>query len=305
MYVVNILMSTYNGEKFISEQINSIMNQVDVNTILTIRDDGSSDKTVSIINEMQKKYKRRIELICGENIGYKKSFLQLLTLAKKADYYGFSDQDDVWMPEKCVRAIEKLEQSENQISLYASGVIVADEELNYIKKTDVSNMILSIPSVFTRHRLAGCTYIFSEELKHMAESFSNMNYIQNEMPSHDFTVFSCALAFGKVEVDDESFIYHRRYDKSLTAGGNGIKKRIAIEFNNVFKKKNEKFHLANEMIARYDKEINAKDYAFLHMVSEYKKNGIIKLKLLFFKGLSCGNLLCDIEARIKILIGNY
>lgn len=50
MYVVNILMSTYNGEKFISEQINSIMNQVDVNTILTIRDDGSSDKTVSIIN---------------------------------------------------------------------------------------------------------------------------------------------------------------------------------------------------------------------------------------------------------------
>lgn len=50
MYVVNILMSTYNGEEFISEQINSIMNQVDVNTILTIRDDGSSDKTVSIIN---------------------------------------------------------------------------------------------------------------------------------------------------------------------------------------------------------------------------------------------------------------
>ena len=88
---IEILMSAYNGDKFIEEQIESIMRQRDVDVHLTIRDDGSSDETVSVIKKLQVKYPNAISVHVGENIGYRKSFLRLLDLAVDADYYGFAD----------------------------------------------------------------------------------------------------------------------------------------------------------------------------------------------------------------------
>lgn len=305
MYVVNILMSTYNGEQFIVEQIESIMRQVDVKTILTIRDDGSSDHTRTLITQMKSSYSGRIELICGENIGYRQSFLQLLKYAKEADYYGFADQDDVWIPEKCIRAIEILETMNHPVKLYASGVFITDEALNYIHKTNVENVELSLPSVFVRHRLAGCTYLFSAQLKSMASVFADIRYVPSEMPDYDFIVFSCALAFGQIYLDQESYIYHRRHHNSVTSGGNGIRKRIQMESRIIFKRKDIRYHLANEFLKKYKQEFKEEDYVFLSMVCSYKKSWLQKLKLFFYKELSCGLFLGNIEAKIKILLGNF
>ena len=88
-------MSTYNGEAFVAEQLESIINQTYKNIEIVIRDDGSSDNTVGIIKEYQKKY-NNIKLYEGKNVGFVKSFFELLSLAK-ADYYSYADQDDVWI----------------------------------------------------------------------------------------------------------------------------------------------------------------------------------------------------------------
>ena len=96
MKKVLVLMSTYNGGNYISAQIESILTQENIDVELLIRDDGSIDETINIINMISAKHTDRIRLIIGKNLGYEKSFLNLLFNAKNADFVAFADQDDVW-----------------------------------------------------------------------------------------------------------------------------------------------------------------------------------------------------------------
>ena len=105
-------MSTYNGEEFVAEQMDSILNQTYKNIEIVVRDDGSKDSTTKIIKEYQKKYKN-IKLYEGENLGFIKSFFELLKLVE-ADYYAYADQDDIWIENKielAVNSLNKLDDS--------------------------------------------------------------------------------------------------------------------------------------------------------------------------------------------------
>ena len=113
---VSVLMSTYNGEKYLHEQINSILGQQGVEIHLLIRDDGSSDGTVEICKEYAKKY-NQITFYQGENLGVGKSFLDLLKHAPDADYYSFADQDDVWLEDKIIRAVTMIKKAEYKKNL--------------------------------------------------------------------------------------------------------------------------------------------------------------------------------------------
>ena len=103
---VAIIMSTYNGEPFIRQQLDSILNQTYKNIELVVRDDGSKDKTVEIIKEYQEKYEN-IKFFQGENLGFVKSFFELLKLTE-ADYYSYADQDDIWIENKIEPAVNSL-----------------------------------------------------------------------------------------------------------------------------------------------------------------------------------------------------
>ena len=98
---VNILMSTYNGQQFLAEQIRSIQEQSYTDWTLFIRDDGSSDNTKEILKDFEHQ-DSRIHLIDNDksdNLGVIKSFHKLVN-HDRADYYFFSDQEDVWLPNK-------------------------------------------------------------------------------------------------------------------------------------------------------------------------------------------------------------
>ena len=97
-------MSTYNGEKYLKEQIDSILSQEGVDVRLYIRDDGSSDRTTDILASYQEHKNVKIEK--GNNLGFAKSFLTALDECDEADYYAFSDQDDVWEKDKLSTAME-------------------------------------------------------------------------------------------------------------------------------------------------------------------------------------------------------
>ena len=86
---VAVVMSTYNGEQFIREQFDSILNQTYKNIEIVVRDDGSKDGTVDIVKEYQSKH-NNIKLIEGENLGFVNSFFELLDLAD-AEYYAYAD----------------------------------------------------------------------------------------------------------------------------------------------------------------------------------------------------------------------
>ena len=112
---VAILMSTYNGEKYLDEQIGSILAQEGVDVTLYIRDDGSSDRTAEIIKYYCKSY-HNVSFTQGENLGVGNSFMQLVYDAKDVYYYyAFADQDDIWLPEKIKMAADKIKESKRPL----------------------------------------------------------------------------------------------------------------------------------------------------------------------------------------------
>ena len=109
--IITVLMSTYNGEKYLREQIESILNQKNVRVQILVRDDGSTDHTHIILDEYQKNGK--LNWYTGMNLKSSKSFMNLVTKAPETEYYAFCDQDDVWNNDKLYRAVNKLKSMGN------------------------------------------------------------------------------------------------------------------------------------------------------------------------------------------------
>lgn len=163
---VAILMSTYNGAKYLREQIDSILFQKGVEVTLYIRDDGSSDGTIDIVKEYAQKYQNIIWTM-GKNVGVGNSFMQLIyDCPDDYDYYAFSDQDDIWLEDKLKVAIDSIKQRDTP-ALYASNQMLVDENgtqisLRYPKDYDMQN---SVEAQFQINRISGCTFVFNKVLK--------------------------------------------------------------------------------------------------------------------------------------------
>ena len=113
--LICILMSTYNGGKFLSEQLESIDNQTHKNWRLVISDDGSSDNTLTIAKQFQDKWgSDRLEIRQGPQQGFCQNFLSMACdNTIRAGLYAFSDQDDIWMPDKLERAVRYFDKTMN------------------------------------------------------------------------------------------------------------------------------------------------------------------------------------------------
>lgn len=136
---IAILMASYNGEKYIKEQIDSIIGQTYKDWDLYVRDDGSNDSTVEIIKSYERDYPN-IHLLDDKekHIGAKNSFMKLLS-AIESDYYMFCDQDDIWLPTKIERSVNLLEATEKEHSnipiIVHTDVTVVDGNLNVLSQS--------------------------------------------------------------------------------------------------------------------------------------------------------------------------
>ena len=140
MEQIDILMATYNGEKYLREQIESILNQTYSNIRLIISDDCSKDKTREIIKEYEQKDNRIIAYFQENNLGYAKNFEFLLTKVEN-DFYMLSDQDDYWLPEKVEKTFNRLK--ETNADLVFTDLEVVDENLKTIYQSFNDFMLLS------------------------------------------------------------------------------------------------------------------------------------------------------------------
>lgn len=191
---VQVVMSTYNGEKYLKEQIDSILSQEGVDVRLYIRDDGSSDRTTDILASYQEHKNVKIEK--GNNLGFAKSFLTALDECDEADYYAFSDQDDVWEKDKLSTAIEILEEeSQSTPLLYCSALQRVDENLNPLHVQSYHGLRINLPSMLTRGRLAGCTFVFNNTLRNLVKNA--MKYILNKDAKRYFLAVLIAFLFHK------------------------------------------------------------------------------------------------------------
>lgn len=135
--MINILMSTYNGERYLAEQLDSILGQTYTDWRLFVRDDGSKDNTIEILRKYAAAHPEQIRLsLDNENLGACASFERLLVQHGDADYFAFCDQDDVWMPDKLAVCVAEMQRQEqlllNKPVVVHTDLQVVDEQLTML-----------------------------------------------------------------------------------------------------------------------------------------------------------------------------
>lgn len=211
---VAILMSTYNGEKYLRDQIESIQHQSYQDWHLYIRDDGSKDNTVKIINEYTDA-DQRITLISEtrqQNLGVMRSFLKLLEMTD-ADYYMFSDQDDYWKKDKVAITLEAMKNSEElnlPICVHTNLTIVDSKLKGSTLMKD--NSWSGFRELLFANCVTGCTMMINQALK---DRIDFKNKTLKNLYMHDWWLALIAAAFGKVTYLDQSTILYRQHTGNL------------------------------------------------------------------------------------------
>lgn len=304
---IGVLLSTYNGEKYLAQQIDSIINQENVQIKLYIRDDGSTDSTPQILDHYQKKYSDQIHVDFGKNIGWKKSYFQLLNSVEKFDYYAFSDQDDVWLPQKLFRAIQFLQKLSDPVSLYTGNVWITDEKLNIQRSfcpVKVNMLNRPIEEIMIQSCLpGGLTFVFTD----MALQLVRRLY-PGGICGHDSWVFRVCLYLGEVVYDDKPMVYYRQHGTNAIGSEKGISWWIQKKFSSVLGKKYpQQSKVAHKFLQIFGDDLkrNQNAYKLLYVISEYPKNLASKLRLIFYPNVKRRKKSETILLYIKILMGRF
>ena len=222
---IAVLLSTYNGEKFLAEQLNSLLAQSHKNFILVVRDDGSHDRTVSILESYASRYSEQIRLLpCdGENFGASGGFAFLVdyviknkeSLGLKSSYLMFCDQDDTWFPEKIEKKLTLMlaMEADNDCTLpilVHSDLEVVSEQNTVIAKSLINYQGLEIernsfPNLLISNLVTGCTALINESLAKKALP------VPGDAIMHDWWLALVATAFGKLVFMDIPLVHYRQH----------------------------------------------------------------------------------------------
>ena len=211
-----VLLSTWNGSRYVREQLASILAQkVDGTLEVLVRDDGSSDDTIQIIEEMND---GRVRVIRGENLGAKGSFMALLANAanSSADYVALADQDDVWLPGKLQRAVSKLAELDGP-ALYCSTLKLVDDKLQPLDEYRFVDNV-GFESSFLVNCVTGCTCVVNRGLLGLLSGKPEIGQIL----MHDWWLYIVAASFGRVVYDEESYILYRQHASNQVGMRTGL-----------------------------------------------------------------------------------
>ncbi len=214
---VQILMSTYNGEEYVREQLDSILAQNYPDVDILIRDDGSNDDTFVILKEYEEMH-QNIRAYQGENIGVNRSFFELLRKSNvSASYIGFCDQDDYWLPEKIEKAVEQLERMDGP-ALYCSAKTLVDENLERMESQQNSHVTPGFGNAVIESICSGCTTLMNRELVDII-----IERLPEDVIHHDWWCYMAATYLGSMYYDENSYIYYRQHrGNEVGASGSAI-----------------------------------------------------------------------------------
>ena len=226
---IAILLATYNGEKYISEQIESILGQTEKDWVLYIHDDGSKDNTVALIKDYERKYPEQVVVVEGPVTGgAKTNFLYLFTQVE-APYYMCCDQDDIWLPEKIALTKKEMENlsraDEERPCLVFTELKVVDGELNVLSEKMSTYQGLDCEKLkFNRaliqNVVTGCTMMTNRALRDELCKITDAGAVL----MHDWWALLVATRFGKVSYIEDATILYRQH------GNNGVGATNAASF---------------------------------------------------------------------------
>jgi glycosyltransferase involved in cell wall biosynthesis len=235
--VVQVLLSTYNGEPFLAAQLDSLLAQDHPQVEILIRDDGSTDSTVAILQDYAAAFPH-IRLIEGTNVGFARSFLALLQEASPdAEYLALCDQDDVWHPDKLSRAAVALGRvAPGTPALYTSRLTVADARLRPVGASAVPRKGLSFANALVENSAAGCATVINR---------AAIGVLRRRVPeylaAHDGWIYLVVSAFGCALYDETATLLFRRHGANASEYSFGWVRNWGTRLRRVLRNKRRGF----------------------------------------------------------------
>lgn len=298
--VIDILMATYNGEKFLRPQLDSILQQSNQNWRLIIRDDCSVDGTVAIIKEYQLLRPNQILFIQAEQPSgsAQNNFFQLLQYST-APYVMFADQDDVWLQNKVQITLDKMQQMEQQYGndvplLVHTDLVVVDEKLHVMNDSMVIRQNVDVKrnklnNLLVQNVVTGCSMMVNRALLQL------ISEIPQYAIMHDMWLALLASSFGQIGYVKKGTILYRQHNNNANGAKNTTYyiTHLKNELLNLMDGQRKRYKQASEFLQQYEKDltknqkqllyefIGLKDAFFLHklfVLARYKlfKKGMIR-----------------------------
>ncbi len=299
MKKVTILLSSFNGEAYLEEQLESIVVQKDVLTNILVRDDGSSDHTCDILEQWH--HKANLSWYCGENIGPARSFMDLLRKADDSCYYAFSDQDDYWLSDKLKVAVDKLESYEKRPALYFCQTELVDKNLNRVNSV-IIHPRLSFGEALVYQFVGGCTMVMNRALRDII-----LKYDPQYLSMHDVWIYDVAQAIGAhVVFDHIPHILYRQHGGNVTGQSTSVMTEWKHRTGRLVKRDlHSRSKVAQEILKGYFAMMPEENRCILTDFIEAKTHLKQRLKLLHDRRFRCGDKDTYHNFRMAVLMNIY
>lgn len=277
---VTILLSTYNGERYLREQIDSLLKQSGVDISILVRDDGSNDATQSILNEYQTK--GLIHWYTGDNLRPAHSFFDLMKSAPLSEYYALCDQDDVWDSDKLIIAVNALKMKGFTPALYCSNTRLVNsdlQELNVSRKWCTGKFTESL----FHTPVTGCTCVFNKQLM-LKFRCASPNYVH----MHDWWLYVVCTAFnGFVCFDETPHMSYRQHSNNVIGAHDSFKDYLISRCNLLFNSsEGTRYKQAKSLLDCYKQLLPADNLIFLNKCIKSRKGIINALRFAFSNELA-------------------
>lgn len=293
-----VLMSTYNGSRYIKEQLASIYSQKGVSCSLLVRDDGSSDDTCSILEKEQ--CDGKLKWYSGTNLGPAMSFLDLLKHAPKADYYAFSDQDDVWLDDKLKSAIDQLGGGLEHPALYFCQTQLVDKNLKKLDSVKI-NPLVTYGEALAYQFIGGCTMVFNDALRNII-----VQYTPGYMRMHDIWIYDVALAVGaSVYFDPIPHILYRQHGDNTVGQLDSCAFRWKARMDRMRHEGHIRSRIASELYNGFKDSMSLENRRLTERVVNYRHSLKDKIHLLCSSDLKCAEKSIRFTSKLAILFNLF
>ena len=293
--LVQILLSSYNGEKYLRVQLDSILSQTHQNLKVLVRDDGSTDGTREILREYEAK-EPRIRVIYGENVGLVQSFFRLLEVSD-ADFVGFSDQDDQWLPDKVETAWRKIAQISGP-ALYSSNQILVDQDLNPLPEgKELPDPRPGFANAVVESMCTGCTVLMNRTL---VDALKRAGLPEHAI-WHDWWCYLACTYCGTYVFDRGAHILYRQHGGNRLGSSRSALVMIRNKWEFLKETRGQLGAMLREFQARFRGE--AEKDALVDLVLASEKSLSARLRLAFGHQVYRQKPLDGLVTRVLFLIG--
>ena len=327
MEKVVVLMSTYNGDRYLENQIDSLLAQDGVEVEILARDDGSKDRTLEILEEY-KGVKSSFDYYVGENLGPAGSFLDLMKHAPEADFYALCDQDDTWLPDKLKVAVDAINneinkrkndleeqestycmtehQKNNSVNgdpiLYYGMPRFADNDGNLLKgPKGIYEKSLDFPSCLIKSNSTGCTMVFNKALLKLINSKT-----PGPITMHDEWLHKVCLAVGGILIYDEDVhILYRQHGGNTIGGQLSFQKVLKRYWKTLTEPDCIRSKCIKSIVDCFGDKMSPKNREMAYKAALYKKSFRNRMALLLDKDIKMGYPKRNIMFKLAVLFGIF